>query len=520
MIKLINRNNYKESHTFSLFAILFLITIAIYNMITMISDHSSYAKLLNMSGKQRMLSQRVSLLATQYKKEESIEIQKILIELKSNHEFLINRKLSKELENIYYQKTHNLNKTLKQFIELNYKYLENKNISDLKKIISVQNKILHSLDTVVYTIENESKEFSDFMIKVEVLIILFIALLLYIESNYIFKPMLKKIEKERQKEKITKEKLEELVSNKTKSLEESLEIINHYVFSSKTDLNGVITYVSDAFCELSGYSKEELIGKTHNVIKHPDNPSSAFSLLWKTLTSGKTYKGEVKNRKKNGEDFWLNSLIHPEFNEKSEIIGYIAYRKNITHEKTLENLNIKLENMVEEKTKELKKSNARLLKLSQTDALTGIYNRKKLQESLSLEIKKAYRYNQVFSIILIDIDHFKKVNDIYGHLTGDNVIKGICNLISQNIRDIDLFARWGGEEFVILINNQNKHQAKQMAEKVRLEISRTKIDNLDITCSFGISQYEKGFDEKLIFQKADDALYKAKEEGRNKVIIG
>ena len=520
MIKLINRNNYKESHTFSLFAILFLITIAIFNMITMISDHSSYAKLLNMSGKQRMLSQRISLLITQYKKEESTQIKELLNELKLNHKFLINRKLSKELENIYYQKPHNLHKILNEFIELNNKYLENKNTSDLAKIISVQNQILYSLDTVVHTIEKESKEFSDFMITVEVLIILFIALLLYVESNYIFKPMLKKIEKERLKEKITKEKLEELVSNKTKSLEESLEIINHYVFTSKTDLNGVITYVSDAFCELSGYSKDELIGKTHNVIKHPDNPSSAFKKLWETLISGDSYQGEVKNRKKNGEDFWLNSLIRPEFNENSEIIGYIAYRKNITHEKTLENLNIKLEKMVDEKTIELKKSNECLLKLSQTDALTGIYNRKKLQESLSLEIKKAYRYNQVFSVILIGIDHFKKVNDTYGHLTGDNVIKGICNLISHNIRDIDLFARWGGEEFVILINNQNKHQAKQMAEKIRIQISKTKIDNLDITCSFGISQYEKGYDEKLIFQKADDALYKAKEKGRNKVIIG
>ena len=382
----------------------------------------------------------------------------------------------------------------------------------------MQDRILDSLDTVVHAIEDESKEFSDFMITVEILIIFFIALLLYIESKYIFKPMIRKIEKERQKERINKKKLEELVHKKTKSLEESLEIINHYVFSSKTDLSGTITYVSDAFCELSGYSKEELIGKTHNVIKHPDNPSSAFTKLWEILTSGETYRGEVKNRKKNGEDFWLNSLIHPEYNEESEIIGYIAYRKNITHEKTLENMNVKLEKMVEKKTKELKYSNERLLKLSQTDALTGIYNRKKLQESLELEIKKAYRYEQVFSVILVDIDHFKNVNDTYGHLTGDNVIKGICALISQNIRDIDLFARWGGEEFIILINNQTKHQAKQIAEKIRKQISETKIDTLDITCSFGIAQYEQGDDDKMIFKKADEALYEAKESGRNKVI--
>jgi len=520
MIKLINRNNYKESHTFSLFTILFLISITIYNMIAMISDHSSYAKLLNVSGKQRMLSQRITLLATQYQKNEQSEIVNLLKEFKDNHDFLTDRKLSDKLENVYFDNPHNLDKVLINFIELNKRYIKDYKSSDLSQIIKIQDEILHSLDTVVHLIEDESKEFSDFMIIVEILIIFFIALLLYMESKYIFKPMLRRIEKEREKESINKKKLEVLVHKKTKSLEESLEIINHYVFSSKTDLTGTITYVSDAFCELSGYSKEELIGKTHSVIKHPDNPSSAFKKLWDVLTSGETYRGEVKNMKKNGDDFWLNSLIRPEYNDKSEMIGYIAYRKNITHEKTLENMNMQLEKMVEKKTKELKYTNERLLKLSQTDTLTGIYNRKKLQESLALEIKKSYRYDQVFSIILVDIDHFKNVNDTYGHLTGDNVIKGICDLISNNIRDIDLFARWGGEEFVIMITNQNKNEAKQLAEKIRVQINTTKIDNLDITCSFGISQYEQGDNDKMIFKKADEALYQAKETGRNKVIIG
>jgi len=160
-----------------------------------------------------------------------------------------------------------------------------------------------------------------------------------------------------------------------------------------------------------------------------------------------------------------------------------------------------------------------LLKLSQVDTLTGIYNRKKLQDDLTLEIKKAYRYEQIFSIILIDIDHFKKVNDTYGHLAGDNVIKGVCNIISENIRDIDLFARWGGEEFVILLSNQDKNQAKLLAEKIRNIIANTKIDNLEITCSLGISQYELNDTDEIIFKKADDALYIAKESGRNCTVI-
>ena len=466
-----------------------------------------------------MLSQRITLLSTQYSESKTNDIKLAMEEIKRNHFSLTTNELSDELYNIYYSDPYNLDKLLNEFLLTTQKYITNKNEKDLTTLMNMQDKLLIAFNNVVLQIEKESQDFSNLMIIIDIFVIILIAILLYLESVYIFKPMLSKIEKDKLVEKLTKKKLEKLVHEKTKSLEESLEIINHYVFTSKTDLNGSITYVSDAFCELTGYTKEELIGQTHSLIKHPDNPSSAFKKLWETLSSGNSYQGEVKNRKKNGEDFWVNSLLRPELNDKSEIIGYTAYRKNITHEKTLEELNVKLEKMVARKTKELQLSNEKLLMLSETDALTGIFNRKKLQDSLSLEIKKASKFKQVFSLILIDIDHFKNVNDTYGHLTGDNVIKGICNLISQNIRDIDLFARWGGEEFVILVANQDKNQSKQFAEKIRKEISSSKIDNLNITCSLGVAQYEINDTDEKIFKKADSALYEAKESGRNKVVV-
>jgi len=519
MKNLFDKRNYKQSYKIALFTILFFISISIINMILMIADHSRYAELINISGKQRMLSQRIALLSTNYDLNNANYFNAAIEEIKINHQFLIKKNLSEKLKMYYYDEPYNLDKLLNNFLNISKGYVALENKKDLENLLFMQNKILKVFDSVVLELEKESKKFSDLMIIIEILIIVLIALLLYLESLYIFSPMLLKIEKEKYKEKISKNKLEKLVHQKTKSLEESFEIINHYVFTSKTDLNGVITYVSDAFCELTGYSKKELIGSSHSIIKHPDNPSSAFKKLWTTLNSGEIYQGEVKNRKKNGDDFWLYSFIRPELNDKLEIIGFIAYRKNITHEKSLEELNIRLERMVEKKTKELKYSNEKLLKLSQIDTLTGIYNRKKLQEALSLEIKKAYRYEQIFSIILIDIDHFKKVNDTYGHLAGDNVIKGVCNIISENIRDIDLFARWGGEEFVILLSNQDKNQAKLLAEKIRNIIANTKIDNLEITCSLGISQYELNDTDEIIFKKADDALYKAKESGRNCTVI-
>lgn len=520
MIQLINKSNYKKSYIIALFAILFFITISIINMILMISHHSQYAELINKSGKQRMLSQRIVFLSTQYTKNNPNDIEQYINEFKENHKFLTSRELSYELKEIYYNYPHKLDDLFNNFINTNIKYIQTQDKNELNKIIHIQNDILESLDKVVLEIEKESRKFSQLMVMIEILIFLFIAILLFLISRYIFKPMLKKIEKERKADKISKKNLEKIVNQKTKKLKESLDIINHYVFSSKTDKDGIITYVSDAFCELTGYSKEELIGRTHRIIKHPDTPSHEFKTLWETITSGKTYQGEVRNMKKNGEEFWLGSHIRPDFDENNEIIGYIAYRKDITHEKMLEVMNEKLEKMVESKTKELQESNEELLRTSQTDALTGIYNRKKLKDTLSLKIKKASRYDDQFSIILIDIDHFKNVNDTYGHLVGDKVIIGICNLISTNIREIDLFARWGGEEFVILVNNQNINQAELIALKLKEKICESKIEKLNITCSFGVAQYTKNDTSESIFKKADKALYKAKESGRNCVILG
>lgn len=517
MINFINNNNYKTIYSIALFAILIMVSISILNMVYMISFHSQYAELINKSGKQRMLSQRITLFIIHNEKNQFNRLKNELTEFEKNHNFLKNKNISEEISKIYTSTPHNLNQNLETFLKLVKNNIENRKQEEIDTIFKLQDKILISLDEIVKLTEKKSKEFSNFMVIIEIIIFILIALLLLWESKFIFRPVLQKMEDERNRDKRFQEKLKIEVDKKTEKLEHSLEIINHYVFTSKTDKNGIITYVSNAFCELSGYSKDELIGKTHRIIKHPDNPSEAFSMLWKTITKGETYKGEVKNKRKNGEDFWLSSLITPEFDKNGDIIGYIAYRKDITHEKSLEKINEKLELMVEDKTKELQQYNEELKRLSETDSLTGIFNRKKLKDSLNVEINKANRYNEVFSLILLDIDFFKKVNDNHGHLTGDNVLIEVCKIISKNIRDIDLFARWGGEEFVILVYKQDINQAEFIAEKLRTQIEKANIENLKITCSFGVTQYERTNTSEILFKKADDALYEAKETGRNKV---
>jgi len=173
---------------------------------------------------------------------------------------------------------------------------------------------------------------------------------------------------------------------------------------------------------------------------------------------------------------------------------------------------------IEDKNEKLNKVNAKLKEISDKDRLTGIYNRRKLEEILSDVYYKAERYNKNFSLILFDLDHFKKVNDNYGHQVGDKVLKEISKILLNSIRKVDYFGRWGGEEFLIILPETNLQAAEKLAERLRGNIEQSsfsKVDNL--TSSFGVASYseEKGIED--IIQAADQALYRAKEKGRNRV---
>ncbi|MEN4052650.1 MULTISPECIES: PAS domain S-box protein [Sulfurimonas] len=154
-------------------------------------------------------------------------------------------------------------------------------------------------------------------------------------------------------------------------LQQYQEAIENSNIVSKTDVNGIITFVNDEFCKISGYSKEELLGKNHNIVRHPDVPASKFKLLWQTIKAKKIYKSTVKNRAKNGSTFYVNTTVIPILNEKGEIEEFIAIRYDVTQEifykhslekkeRELEVLNIDLEKRVEAKTKELKELNETL----------------------------------------------------------------------------------------------------------------------------------------------------------------
>lgn len=155
------------------------------------------------------------------------------------------------------------------------------------------------------------------------------------------------------------------------------------------------------------------------------------------------------------------------------------------------------------------------------DALTGTYNRNKFNEVFQKEIRRNKRYQHDLSIIILDIDHFKTINDNYGHQIGDEVLKALPQILRTCIREHDILARWGGEEFMILLPETNIENAFKVAEKIRVKIENQKFTKryLNLTSSFGVSSLKEDDTPENLIHRADNALYKSKHSGRNLVSI-
>jgi diguanylate cyclase (GGDEF)-like protein len=180
----------------------------------------------------------------------------------------------------------------------------------------------------------------------------------------------------------------------------------------------------------------------------------------------------------------------------------------------------RLEQELREYQRSLQEVNATLEQRANTDALTGLRNRQYLDRQLELEISRAKRYQTPMALIMFDIDHFKSLNDRFGHLGGDEVLKALANLVNSHIRDLDVLARWGGEEFVILLPGNTLQDARAVAEKIRGLIEHHVFPiEATVTCSFGVSDYLQDDTAEHIINRADHALYAAKDAGRNIVNV-
>lgn len=159
-------------------------------------------------------------------------------------------------------------------------------------------------------------------------------------------------------------------------------------------------------------------------------------------------------------------------------------------------------------------------RMAAEDSLTGLYNRRKINELIQHEIERSERYKKGFSVIIIDIDYFKRVNDRHGHLAGDELLKIFAQILKDTIRHTDKVGRWGGEEFVVLCPETNLEGATSLANKIRQKINSATFNNYgQQTASFGITCYQQGDTMDSMISHADEALYAAKNAGRNRVEV-
>lgn len=264
-----------------------------------------------------------------------------------------------------------------------------------------------------------------------------------------------------------------------------------------TDTGGVITYVNKAFCDHTEYLKEELLGSTPKLFKSYQHDNAFYENLWKTILKGKVYRRTLVNKKKNGDIFYEDKTITPLKDDKEKIVGFVSTGKDVTKEMLMRQ---------------------EIEHIAMIDQLTGIYNRHKFEQMLVLEVERSRRFGQQLSLILIDIDHFKSVNDTYGHDIGDEVIICLVKIIQENIRKLDIFARWGGEEFLILSPDTDLDKVQALAEKLRLAVEKADFPKVShITISQGVGMFEKEDTFDAVFKRVDQGLYYAKEHGRNQV---
>lgn len=209
------------------------------------------------------------------------------------------------------------------------------------------------------------------------------------------------------------------------------------------------------------------------------------------------------------------SVLQSKFNQLLEKISSVEENKlQLVHK-----LNIQLKKDVYSRTRELEEANEKLQKLASTDALTQLSNRSKIDNELLLKYESFKRHNRVFSVIIMDIDFFKKVNDVHGHQIGDYVLQTIASLLQKNIRITDVAGRWGGEEFFIICDETDANGAYIFAENLRQIIETYVFEHIGhITASFGVAQMEKNLSLSGLVKHADDALYEAKNSGRNKSV--
>jgi diguanylate cyclase (GGDEF)-like protein/PAS domain S-box-containing protein len=272
-----------------------------------------------------------------------------------------------------------------------------------------------------------------------------------------------------------------------------------------TDTHAVIEWANPAFSRLSGYALPQLLGRRpQDLLSSGQQRHEAYALMWRAILGGEVWRGEMTNRRPDGTLYQVAQTITPLADAQGHPRHFIAVMEDISQRKQQER---------------------ELHRLATTDALTGVLNRRAFMESLELELARVQRHGRGGTLLMLDLDHFKQVNDRHGHAMGDTVLVQVTALLRERLRRTDRIGRLGGEEFSVLLPETTLDGAQLLAEMLRRAVAGQEIATptgpLSVTVSIGLTDFgAHERDPARLLSRADRALYQAKAQGRDQVVVG
>jgi len=281
-------------------------------------------------------------------------------------------------------------------------------------------------------------------------------------------------------------------------------------------------YVNNAVCIHAKKTPGELVGRKMVDVFPGIDTTTVFQLIESCLVDHKHRELVNEFAFDDGSTGYFQLRLQPV--PEGVLIMSFDVTSQVLAEKVLREANVQLEQLVQERTRELHDANVELEKLVETDALTGLNNRRHFDERLRQEIARSRRHENPLAIAMLDLDHFKAINDGHGHDIGDCALRSIANLLKAQARETDSISRIGGEEFVLLMVSTGESEAIAYAKRIRETIEGAPIvcedSELSLTCSIGVAVLSAEVrDAEHLLKRADSAMYEAKNRGRNAVCV-
>jgi len=292
-----------------------------------------------------------------------------------------------------------------------------------------------------------------------------------------------------------------------------------------TDQTGYISWVNPSACRMTGYVEAELLGQHTRIFKSGAHDTGVYQDLWRTVLAGQTWSGVMVNRRKDGTTYTEEQTIAPVLDEDGAVTHFIAIKQDVTARTRAEEALVRAHVELAARMREIEALNLALREQATQDPLTGLYNRRYFHDTIGRDRARTRRDGEPLSLILIDVDHFKGVNDAHGHEAGDRVLVALAEILLAGVRASDLACRFGGEEFVVAMPGMPLALAVERVEAWRQRFAATGfVDGgagpFHATFSAGVVALTSG-DETIAsaLARADAALYRAKHGGRDRTEI-